>query len=71
MYFGLLVCPLSEKELQFSDMNSAPLDLKTAMLERIRADAPRKVWTPSAVQARAWMLPTLVSIANMSGAFDG
>ena len=28
-------------------MNSAPLDLKTAMLERIRADAPRKVWTPS------------------------
>jgi hypothetical protein len=30
----------SEKELQVSDMN-------TAMLERIRADAPRKVWTPS------------------------
>ena len=28
-------------------MNSAPLDLKTAMLDRIRADAPRKVWTPS------------------------
>lgn len=27
-------------------MNSAPLDLKTAMLDRIRADAPRKVWTP-------------------------
>jgi hypothetical protein len=52
-------------------MNSAPLDLKTAMLERIRADAPRKVWTPSAVLARAWMLPTLVSIANMSGVVDG
>ena len=39
--------PLSEKELQFSDMNSAPLDLKTAMLDRIRAAVPRKVWTPS------------------------
>jgi hypothetical protein len=28
-------------------MNSAPLDLKTAMLDRIRAAEPRKVWTPS------------------------
>ncbi|NPU25311.1 DUF6088 family protein [Bradyrhizobium denitrificans] len=28
-------------------MNNAHLDLKTAMLDRIRADAPRKVWTPS------------------------
>ena len=28
-------------------MNSDSPDLKTAMLERIRADAPRKVWTPS------------------------
>ena len=28
-------------------MNSNSPDLKTAMLERIRADAPRKVWTPS------------------------
>lgn len=28
-------------------MNSTSPDLKTAMLERIRADAPRKVWTPS------------------------
>jgi hypothetical protein len=52
-------------------MNSAPPDLKTAMLERIRADAPRKVWTPSAVQAPAWMLPTLVAIANMAGVVDG
>ena len=52
-------------------MKSNPPDLKTAMLERIRADAPRKVWTPSAVLARAWMLPTLVSIANMSGVVDG
>jgi len=37
----------SEKKLQFSDMNSDSPDLKTAMLDRIRADAPRKVWTPS------------------------
>lgn len=28
-------------------MTSNSPDLKTAMLERIRADAPRKVWTPS------------------------
>uniref|UniRef100_E6VQ31 Transcriptional regulator, AbiEi antitoxin, Type IV TA system n=1 Tax=Rhodopseudomonas palustris (strain DX-1) TaxID=652103 RepID=E6VQ31_RHOPX len=28
-------------------MNGDAPDLKTAMLERIRADAPRKVWTPS------------------------
>jgi hypothetical protein len=28
-------------------MNSDSPDLKTAMLDRIRADAPRKVWTPS------------------------
>ena len=27
-------------------MSDSP-DLKTAILERIRADAPRKVWTPS------------------------
>ena len=40
-------CLLSEKELQVSDMNGDSPDLKTAMLERIRADAPRKVWTPS------------------------
>lgn len=38
---------MSEKELQVSDMNGDSPDLKTAMLERIRADAPRKVWTPS------------------------
>ncbi|MFQ3452445.1 DUF6088 family protein [Bradyrhizobium sp. UFLA01-814] len=38
---------MSEKELQFSDMNSHSPDLKTVMLDRIRADAPRKVWTPS------------------------
>ncbi len=37
----------SEKELQVSDMNRDSPDLKTAMLDRIRADAPRKVWTPS------------------------
>lgn len=28
-------------------MNSDSPDLKTAMLKRIHADAPRKVWTPS------------------------
>ena len=39
--------PLSEKGLQVSDMSHDSPDLKTAMLERIRADAPRKVWTPS------------------------
>ncbi|CAL8980524.1 hypothetical protein RHODGE_RHODGE_01396 [Rhodoplanes serenus] len=39
-------CRLSEKGLQISDMSDLP-DLKTAILERIRADAPRKVWTPS------------------------
>jgi hypothetical protein len=38
---------VSEKELQVSDMSSDSPDLKTAMLERTRADAPRKVWTPS------------------------
>jgi hypothetical protein len=40
--FRTPICHLSEKELQFSDMNSAPLDLKTAMLDRIRAAVPRK-----------------------------
>ena len=40
-------CFLSEKELQVSDMELDSPDLKTAMLARIRADAPRKVWTPS------------------------
>jgi hypothetical protein len=44
--FGQVICRLSEKELQVSDMNSDSPDLKTAMLQRIRADAPRKVWTP-------------------------
>src|ERR1019366_3880997 len=47
IHFGQLVCSMSEKELQVSDMNRDSPDLKTAMLERIRADAPRKVWTPS------------------------
>ena len=47
MYFGRLLLRLSEKVLQFSDMNSDSPDLKAAMLDRIRADAPRKVWTPS------------------------
>jgi hypothetical protein len=47
MYFGHPICHLSEKRLQVSDMNHDSPDLKTAMLERIRADAPRKVWTPS------------------------
>jgi Family of unknown function (DUF6088) len=28
-------------------MNDDSPDLKTAILERIRADAPRKVWTPA------------------------
>ncbi len=37
---------LSEKSIHLSDMADSP-DLKTAMLKRIRADAPRKVWTPS------------------------
>ena len=37
----------SEKQLQVSDMSSDSPDLKTAMLDRIGADAPRKVWTPS------------------------
>lgn len=37
----------SEKELQFSDMTKGGPYLKTAMLARIRAALPRKVWTPS------------------------
>jgi hypothetical protein len=45
--FGRTIRISSEKELQFSDMISDSPDLKTAMLDRIRADAPRKVWTPS------------------------
>ena len=40
-------CYLSEKRLRSSDVNSDSPDLKSAMLDRIRADAPRKVWTPS------------------------
>jgi hypothetical protein len=40
-------CQLSEKRLQFSDMPNNLPDLKTDMLDRIRTDAPRKVWTPS------------------------
>jgi hypothetical protein len=36
---------MSEKRLQISDMTNAPSDLKTALLQRIRSDAPRKVWT--------------------------
>jgi hypothetical protein len=46
MFFGRSTCLVSEKGLQISDMSDSP-DLKTAILERIRADAPRKVWTPS------------------------
>lgn len=38
---------LSEKGIHLSDMATDSRDLKTAMLKRIRADAPRKVWTPS------------------------
>lgn len=40
-------CDESEKGLQISDMSGASPDLKTAILDRIQADAPRKVWTPS------------------------
>lgn len=47
IYFGQRDCFLSEKEQQVSDMNGNSPDLKKAMLERICADAPRKVWTPS------------------------
>jgi hypothetical protein len=47
IYFGHYSCLLSEKVLQISDMNSDSPDLKAAMLDRIRTDAPRKVWTPS------------------------
>jgi hypothetical protein len=47
MFFGRPNCPLSEKELQISDMNNGSPDLKTAMLDRIRAATPRVVWTPS------------------------
>jgi hypothetical protein len=38
---------VSEKRLQISDMGSDSPDLKTAILDRIHADTPRKVWTPS------------------------
>jgi uncharacterized protein DUF6088 len=38
---------MSEKRLQISDMGSDSPDLKTAILDRIHADTPRKVWTPS------------------------
>ena len=38
---------MSEKRLQFSDMDSKPPDLKTAVMARIRADATRKVWAPN------------------------
>ena len=40
-------CDESEKELQISDMSNASRELKTVIIERIQADAPRKVWTPS------------------------
>ena len=45
--FGRAASKVSEKDLQFSDMNNDSPDLKTAMLDRIRADAPRRAWTPS------------------------
>ena len=38
---------MSEKQLHFSDMKNDLSDLKTAMLDRLLADAPRKFWTPS------------------------
>lgn len=38
---------MSEKVIHFSDMTDDSPDLKTAILKRIRADAPRKVWTPT------------------------
>ncbi|EGP54034.1 hypothetical protein Agau_P200216 (plasmid) [Agrobacterium tumefaciens F2] len=38
---------LSEKSIHLSDMAADSPDLKSAMLERIRGDSPRKVWTPS------------------------
>jgi hypothetical protein len=38
---------MSEKVIHFSDMNDDSPDQKTAILDRIRADAPRKVWTPT------------------------
>jgi len=37
---------LSEICIFLSDMSNGPSDLKAAILARIHADAPRKVWTP-------------------------
>lgn len=33
--------------LQTSDMNALPSDLKAAVLQRVRQEEPRKVWTPA------------------------
>lgn len=44
---GQRSCHRSEERLQVSDMSDPSLDLKTAILDRIRTDAPRKIWTPS------------------------
>jgi hypothetical protein len=46
-YFGRRGGFPSEKQLQVSDMNSDSPDLKSAMFDRMGADATRKVWTPS------------------------
>ena len=40
-------CLVRKSDYNSSDMNSNSPDLKSAILNRIRADAPRKVWTPS------------------------
>ncbi|WP_322883563.1 DUF6088 family protein (plasmid) [Sinorhizobium medicae] len=45
--FGQPSCASSEKRLQISDMSANSSDLKSVMLDRIQADPPRKVWTPS------------------------
>ncbi len=47
IYFRHFACFLSEESLQISDMNNAFPDLKSAILARLQADVPRKVWTPS------------------------
>lgn len=46
-YFGRYAnCRSSEKPLQISDMALDSPDLRTALLERVRTGAFRKVWTP-------------------------
>lgn len=57
---------LSEKELQVSDVGLDSPDLKAAMLAHIRADAPRKVWTPRPKPSGGSIVGSTISLASQA-----